>query len=139
VKLPHLDFWSAERRAKARWYREAFANTPELAGLPLPVEPWLDSGLSNHHIYNQFVIRVPHRDKLRALLAKHGVGSEVYYPLPLHLQECFRYLGYQEGDFPNAEAAANESLAIPIFPELTQSQQAHVVSSLTSALKELTA
>jgi dTDP-4-amino-4,6-dideoxygalactose transaminase len=139
IKLPHLDFWSAERRAKARWYREAFANTPELAALPLPAEPWLNSGLSNHHIYNQFIIRVPHRDKVRALLAKNGVGSEIYYPLPLHLQECFRYLGYKEGDFPNAESAANESLAIPIFPELTHDQQSHVVTTLAAALREVTA
>ncbi|MEA3212823.1 MAG: hypothetical protein QOE70_5880 [Chthoniobacter sp.] len=130
VKLPHLDAWSAGRRARAAFYREEFARRELTGTVTLPAEPYAESGLPNHHIYNQFVIRAPRRDELRAHLAKSGVGTEIYYPLPLHLQECFRGLGYHEGDFPEAERAAKEALALPIFPELTELQQRYVVEQI---------
>ncbi|MEY2600058.1 MAG: hypothetical protein RLZZ142_2317 [Verrucomicrobiota bacterium] len=130
VKLPHLDAWGEGRRARAAFYREAFAQRGLDSLLGLPHEPWADSGTPNHHIYNQFVIRVSQRDALRAFLQKSGVGSEVYYPLALHEQECFRSLGYRRGDFPESERAAQESLALPIFPELTPEQQAFVVAKI---------
>lgn len=111
VKLPHLNDWSERRRANARIYDERFRNS----GI---VSPWISSdGIS---IYNQYVIRVADRDGLLAHLKRMDVGTEVYYPLPLHLQECFRYLGYKAGDLPEAEAAAKSVLALPVYPELTR-------------------
>jgi dTDP-4-amino-4,6-dideoxygalactose transaminase len=131
VKLPHLDAWSAGRRERAVRYRAALAGEKRIT---LPVEQWAGSGVENHHIYNQFIVRVPRRDEVRTALGKAGVGTEVYYPLPLHLQECFHYLGYKEGDFPVSEAAARETLALPIFPELTDAEQAEVIDRLLAAL-----
>lgn len=130
VKLPHLDSWGAGRREKAAFYRRAFAQQGIDRVMTLPKEPWSDSGLANHHIYNQFIVRAPRRDELRAFLKESGIGSEIYYPLPLHLQECFRSLGYKNGDFPQAERAALETIALPIFPELTAAQQEYVVSKI---------
>ncbi len=130
VKLPHLDHWGAGRRARAAYYKKAFVQTGLDSVLGLPHEPWADSGLENHHIYNQFVIRTPQRDALRTFLSEAQIGTEIYYPLPLHLQECFKHLGYKAGDFPEAEQAALESLALPIFPELEEAQQAYVVEKL---------
>ena len=129
IKLPHLDTWSAARSAHAAFYRSALADELRIT---LPREQW--SGVEHHHIYNQFVIRVPERDRVRAALAKAGVGSEVYYPLPLHLQECFRALGHREGDFPESEKAARETMALPIFPELTEPEREEVVAALRAAL-----
>lgn len=128
VKLPHLDGWSAGRRDRAAFYRREF----ERLGTPLrlPVEPWAGSGRPNHHIYNQFVVQTTDRDALRAHLQQAGIGTEIYYPLPLHLQECFQSLGYKPGDFPVAERCARESLALPIYPELTEPQQAYVVGEI---------
>jgi dTDP-4-amino-4,6-dideoxygalactose transaminase len=130
VKLPHLDGWSAGRRARAAFYRTEFAQAGLTGTVTLPVEPWSASGLANHHIYNQFVIRAPTRDALREHLQARGIGAEIYYPVSLHQQECFRDLGYQEGDFPESERAARETLALPIFPELTEEQQRYVVAQI---------
>jgi dTDP-4-amino-4,6-dideoxygalactose transaminase len=126
VKLPHLARWTAARRANADRYRSLFADT---AGLPAELRL---PGDVPEHIYNQFVIRAPRRDALRDHLASAGVATEVYYPLPFHQQPCFRDLGYKDGAFPNAERAAQEALALPIFPELTLDQQAHVVAQIAT-------
>jgi dTDP-4-amino-4,6-dideoxygalactose transaminase len=123
VKLPHLPRWHAGRRANAARYRALF----EKAGLAGKVR--LPGDVSGH-IYNQFVIRVADRDALQMYLRDEGVGTEVYYPVPLHLQECFAALGYRKGDCPHAEAAAMDSLALPIYPELTEEQQAFVVDRI---------
>jgi dTDP-4-amino-4,6-dideoxygalactose transaminase len=130
VKLPHLDDWSAGRRERAAFYREEFRRCGLETVLTLPVEPWAASGLANHHIYNQFVVRAPQRDALREHLQRNGIGTEVYYPLPLHLQECFAHLGHREGDFPEAERAARETLALPIYAELAEEQQHYVVEKI---------
>ncbi len=130
IKLPHLDGWGAGRRERAAFYRRAFARAGLDQVLTLPIEPWSDAGIGNHHIYNQFVVRAPRRDALRAYLSEAGIGSEIYYPLPLHLQECFSHLGYSTGDFPESERAAQETLALPIFPELLEEQQAYVVETV---------
>jgi len=134
IKLPHLDEWSAMRRTNAARYREGFARAG-LDEIRLPVETYASSAAGNHHIYNQFIIRAPRRDELLAHLAATGIGHAVYYPIPLHLQECFASLGYKEGDFPEAERAARETVALPIFPELTEEQQAAVVNSIADFYK----
>ena len=122
VKLPYLEAWTAQRRENADRYRSLMSQTPRLLDwVTLPQD-------SVGHIYNQFNIRVPKRDQLRDFLKERGIGTEIYYPLPLHLQECFQQLHYRQGDFPHAEAAAQESLALPIYPELTEEQQAYVVN-----------
>ncbi|MEI9896322.1 MAG: DegT/DnrJ/EryC1/StrS family aminotransferase [Chthoniobacter sp.] len=130
VKLPHLDEWSAGRRARAAFYRQAFAAHP--LPITLPAEVYAGSGIPNHHIYNQFIVRTPQREALRAHLGKAGIATEIYYPLSLHLQECFAYLGHREGEFPESERAAQETLALPIFPELTEDQQAYVVAEVAA-------
>ena len=135
VKLPHLDAWSAARRERAAFYREAFTSSGLSEKITLPAEIHAASGLANCHIYNQFVVRAERRDALRQHLQERGVSTEIYYPLPLHLQECFRDLGYRERDFPEAERAARETLALPIFPELTQFQQAYVVEQIAAFYK----
>jgi dTDP-4-amino-4,6-dideoxygalactose transaminase len=127
VKLPHLDEWSTGRQRKAQQYELMFAD----AGLADRVElPFVRSRV--RHIFHQFVVRVRDgkRDALRAHLRECGVGTDVYYPVPLHMQECFAYLGYKEGDFPLAEQAAKETLALPVYPELTDEQQDYVVSAI---------
>ena len=100
VKLPHLPTWTAMRRENAARYRRLFADRVPDGSIVLPVEPY-----DRSHIYNQFVVRVPRRDTVRAFLAEHGIGTEVYYPVPFHLQECFAALGHRRGDFPAAESA----------------------------------
>jgi dTDP-4-amino-4,6-dideoxygalactose transaminase len=136
IKLPHLDSWGAGRRDRAAYYRKGFAEAGLDRILELPVEPWANLGISNHHIYNQFIIRAPNRDALRRHLAENGIGSEIYYPLPLHLQECFAHLGLKQGDFPEAERAARETIALPIFPELEETQQAYVVEKIAEFYSE---
>lgn len=123
VKLPLLGSWSEGRRANAELYRKLFAERKLTDAVGLP-------GDVPGHIYNQFIIRVAERDRLRSFLKERGVETEVYYPVPLHLQVCFQGLGYAEGAFPHAERAARETLAIPIYPELTREQQEYVVDSI---------
>ncbi len=127
IKLPYLNAWSEARRRNAALYREGFRATGLDNTLTLPTEPYAASGLPNHHIYNQFIIRAPRRDELCQRLEAEKIGHAIYYPLPLHLQECFAYLGHKEGDFPKAERAARETLALPIFPELTGDQIQRVI------------
>jgi dTDP-4-amino-4,6-dideoxygalactose transaminase len=126
VKLPYLDSWSDQRKANADRYRELFTDSglTEQIGLPYERE-------NCRHIYNQYVIRVPnHRDDLRKFLAKSEIGTDIYYPVPLHLQECFEFLGYETGDLPESERAAGETLALPIYPELKPEQQEYVVEKI---------
>jgi dTDP-4-amino-4,6-dideoxygalactose transaminase len=125
VKLPHLARWNDARRANAATYRELFERAGLTARVGLPVEPE-----GRTHIYHQYVVRVPDRDRLRAHLSSRGVGTEVYYPVPFHRQACFAHLVSATDAFPHADAAAAEVLALPIFPELTREQQEHVVSSI---------
>ena len=134
VKLPHLPAWSAARRERANVYRELFTKAGLLEKVRLPAEPYAGRGITNHHIYHQYVVRVAaaDRDPLRAHLTAHGIGNAIYYPLALHQQECFRTLGYKEGAFPAAEAAARESLALPVFPELTRDEQHAVVETVAA-------
>ncbi|MEN6457570.1 MAG: DegT/DnrJ/EryC1/StrS family aminotransferase [Thermoguttaceae bacterium] len=127
VKLKHLDTWTAGRQANAARYRRLF-EAAGLTGDGLVQLPYEVPG--NRHIYNQFVIRVPRRDDLQAYLREQKVACEVYYPVPLHLQECFAYLGHRPGDFPESERAAKETLALPIYPELSDQQAQWVVASI---------
>lgn len=138
VKLPHLDSWTQARQRNAAWYDQTFA----AAGATTSIEGYRDNALPlitpapaappAVHIYNQYCIRVPAtlRDTLREHLAQRNIGTEIYYPVPLHLQECFAPLGYTAGDLPVSEAVAKESIALPIYPELTQQQLQHVATSV---------
>ena len=130
VKLPHLDGWSATRRAIADQYREEFTRRGLEKHVRLPAEPFRNRGLTNHHIYHQFVIATEQRDALREHLTRKGIGTAIYYPLGLHQQQCFAYLGYREGDLPETERAARETLALPIYPELTREAQLYVVDAI---------
>ena len=131
VKLPHLSSWTAGRRANADRYRRLFEQHGLASLVTLPVEP-----PGYFHIYNQFIVRVPDRNRVRAYLTAQGIGTEIYYPVPFHLQECFASLGYAGGDFPEAEAAADSTLALPIYGELTEEQQDAVVRTLADALRQ---
>ena len=125
VKLPHLDSWTAARRRNAERYEALFKKAALGGTVTLPAR-----SADSTHSYNQFVIRVPERDRLRAHLQSSGIGTEVYYPVPLHLQPCFRELGYRAGSLPVAETAAHEALALPIYGELTEAQQSSVVEAI---------
>lgn len=129
VKLQHLESWTAARRRHAARYRELLGQT----GLEIRLPP--EDSFGCRDVYNQFVIRVPRRDALAAHLTSHKIGSAVYYPRGLHLQPCFAELGYREGDFPNAEAASRESLAIPVYPELEDAQICEVVDRIVEFLR----
>jgi len=131
VKLRYLDQWTRGRQENARLYRELFgeAGLSGLVGLPEEKQ--------KRHIYNQFVIRVDNgRDQLKEFLGAQGIGTEVYYPVPLHLQECFGYLGYKTGDFPVAEEASRKTLALPIFPELTKAEKEFIVNTVKRFFEE---
>ena len=125
VKLPHLDAWTQARQRNAERYDAMFADARLTDMIRLPVR-----ASDSTHIFHQYVIRTPERDRLRAFLQDRGVGTEVYYPVPLHLQPCFRGLGQSAGAFPRAEAAATEVLALPIYGELTEIQQGWVVEAI---------
>jgi dTDP-4-amino-4,6-dideoxygalactose transaminase len=125
VKAPHLAAWTAGRRANAARYRALFRDAGLDGAVRLPIEV-----PDRLHIFNQFVIRTPERDALKQHLDEQGIGNEIYYPVPFHLQPCFADLGYRRGQFPHAERAAAESLAIPVYGELTVAQQEHVVSTI---------
>jgi dTDP-4-amino-4,6-dideoxygalactose transaminase len=124
AKLPHLESWSAKRRSNAEYYNKA------LAGIPGLVTPFVDP--ANVSIYNQYTVRAERRDELQAFLKEKGIGNSIYYPLPLHLQPCFAYLGYKAGSIPEAERAAKEVLSLPIYPELTQAQLDEVAGAIRS-------
>jgi dTDP-4-amino-4,6-dideoxygalactose transaminase len=127
VKLPHLNDWSEGRRRNAAYYDEKFKGT-------VVKTPYISPDCVT--IYNQYCIRVPKRDELLAHLQKNKIGCEVYYPVPMHLQECFKHLGYKQGDLPEAEKAAKEIMAIPIYPELTDQMKDYVVDTMVSFLQE---
>lgn len=134
VKLNYLDGWTKHRQENADRYRALFQQSGlvQQGRVRLPEAVYRSSGVKHYHIYNQFILRVDRRNDLIAHLKAKGIGAEIYYPVPFHLQECFRYLGHKEGDFPESERAANETLAIPIYPELTTAQQAEVVEGIAS-------
>lgn len=134
VKLPYLDSWTAGRQANARCYASLFKARGLNDWVKAPREP---SGM--RHVFNQYVIRVPaaYRDPLRKHLQTRGVGTEIYYPVPLHLQECFAELGHRAGDFPHAERAAAETIALPVYPEMTPSQQLHVINSIADYVESV--
>ncbi|HMK87296.1 MAG TPA: DegT/DnrJ/EryC1/StrS family aminotransferase [Steroidobacteraceae bacterium] len=125
VKLKYLDSWTEARQRNAAYYTHAFARADLGSRLVTPSLP-----PAGRHIFNQYVVRVERRDELRRFLADRQIGTEIYYPVPLHLQECFAYLGYGRGDFPHAERAAAETLALPIYPELTRAQLDAVIDSV---------
>ena len=125
VKFQYLADWNAKRQNNAAKYRQLFHEHGLDDRLTLPVV-----GAGNTHVYNQFTIRTPQRDELNAYLTEKNIGNRIYYPVPLHLQECYETLGYQQGDFPVAEQAAQEVLSLPIYPELTQDQITFVVQTI---------
>ena len=125
IKLRHLDEWSAGRQRNAAFYHAAFSRPGRRVAVQAPT-----AAAGVRHIYNQYVIRVEDRDGVRERLAAAGVATEIYYPVPLHLQQCFAYLGGKPGEFPESERAARQTLALPIYPELTQAQLQYVVDML---------
>lgn len=137
VKLKYLEKWQQQRREKASYYDRIFKELGLLEEglIQIPEPLYKDRGVQNYHIYHQYVIRAKDRDKLLRFLKDKGVGTAIYYPLPLHLQKCFSYLSYREGDFPVAEEAAREVLALPIYPELTSAQQDFIASSIKGFYK----
>ena len=134
VKLKYLDQWTAARQANAAYYTKAIAGDPVLRSVitPPPV-------VQSRHIFNQYVVRTRDRDGLKDFLKASQIGTEVYYPVCMHMQKCFAYLGYKEGDFPHSEEAARTTLALPIYPELSASQTEHVVNSLRAFAQTRTA
>jgi len=132
VKFKYLERWTAERQKKAERYQALFQGLlSSIDGFRLPTVQ-----NQNRHIFHQYVIRVPERDRLRQFLTEEGVGTDIYYPVPLHLQECYSFLRYRRGDLPNSEKASEEVLALPIYPELTEDQQTQVVSRIKAFYKK---
>jgi len=149
VKLPHLNAWSEKRRKNAETYTKLFVEKQlaEEEGktsfddknrVLLPKAVYRDKAdtVKNYHIYNQYIIRVEKRDELRKYLSEKDIGTEIYYPVPFHLQECFSHLGYKPGDFPLAEYAANTSIALPIYPELSIEQLTYVVDTIKEFIQK---
>jgi len=132
VKLPLLDAWAAQRRENAAWYSERFEQLGLCDGRLTPPEVAADGV----HVFNQYVIRCPQRDALKAHLAEREIGTMIYYPSPLHTQPCFESLGYREGDFPEAERACREVLALPVYPEMSEAQREGVVKAVASFFGE---
>ena len=130
VKLPYLEKWAAARRAAADFYRAEFVRAGLTEKIIVPAEPYRERGVTNHHVYHQYVIRTPMRDALREHLGKREIETGIYYPLGLHEQDCFSYLGYKRGDFPETERAARETLALPIYPEISREAQGYVVDAI---------
>ncbi len=147
VKLPHLDSWTIGRQRNACLYTKFFVESglAEETGklsyddknrVLLPKSVYHGVGLTHDHIYNQYVIRVKGRDELRKHMTEKEIGTEIYYPVPFHLQECFAYLGYKKGDFPVSEWCADDSLALPIYPELTEEQIRYTVDTIAEFLNK---
>jgi dTDP-4-amino-4,6-dideoxygalactose transaminase len=134
VKLKHIDRWNDERRQRAARYDELFAAAGLISADYQPENPapirLPKTSPQAHHVFHQYVVRAFRRDELREFLTTRKIGTEIYYPIPLHLQPCFAYLGYREGDFPESERASKEVLALPMFPELTEEEQRWVVQSI---------
>ena len=135
VKLKHIDDWNQQRRMLACRYHELLVKSGLVQADAQSVTPQAPIALlaslpEAYHIYHQYVVRASRRDELRSFLAQRGIGTEVYYPVPLHLQECFAYLGYRAGDLPESERAAREVLALPMFPELREDEQQRVVAAI---------
>jgi len=146
VKLPHLDSWSEARRKNASLYTKYFieAGLSEEEGMIefddknkvlLPKAVYKSSGVKNYHIYNQYIIRVRQRDKLKEYLTKNNIGNEIYYPVPFHQQECFSYLNYSDSDFPVSENLSKTTLALPVYPELSEEQIKYVVEKIDEFVK----
>ena len=132
VKFEYLEKWTTERQKKAERYQLLFQDLlSSVDGLKLPTVQY-----QNRHIYHQYVIRVQERDRLKQFLMENGIGTDIYYPLPLHLQECYSFLKYRQGDLPISEKASEESLALPIYPELTEDQQMMVVDRIKAFYKK---
>lgn len=145
VKLPHLNSWSQKRRENAKLYAKLFIEKglaseegvtefDDNNKVLLPKAVYKNDSLQNYHIYNQYVIRVQQRDELRKFLTENSIGTEIYYPIPFHLQECFNYLENKKGDFPVAEFCADTSVALPIYPELSVEQINYVVEKISEFL-----
>jgi dTDP-4-amino-4,6-dideoxygalactose transaminase len=132
VKFKYLEGWTAERQKKAERYQALFQDLlSSVDGFRLPITQY-----QNRHIFHQYVVRVPERDRLRQFLAEEGIGTDIYYPVPLHLQECYSFLKYRRGDLPNSEKASEEVLALPIYPELTEDQQRQVANRIKAFYKK---
>ncbi|MCX7965562.1 MAG: DegT/DnrJ/EryC1/StrS family aminotransferase, partial [Syntrophorhabdaceae bacterium] len=126
AKFPYLEEWNRKRLENARFYNE------KLKGLPLMLPPIPDDG---SHIFHHYVLRTKNREKLQAFLKENGIQTGIYYPIPLHLQECFKYLGYKEGSFPISEDAAKTSLALPVYPELKKVEKEFIVKKINEFFK----
>ena len=136
VKIKYLDGWTAGRQKNAKEYAELFkaSGLVDKGAVVLPEAVYQKSGVKHYHIYNQFVIRVPKRDQLRERLTANDIGHDVYYPVSFHEQECFTYLGYKKGDFPESEKAESSTVALPIYPELTREMKQFVVDTIKEFL-----
>jgi dTDP-4-amino-4,6-dideoxygalactose transaminase len=128
AKLSFVEEWNAARRRNAARYHAALSDLSDL--IKSPADPWKDTGVKNHHTWHQYVVRVARRDELLRHLEREQIGHAVYYPVPLHQQECFSYLGYKQGDFPESELAARETVALPMFPELREEEIGEIVAAI---------